>query len=350
MKFWIKFLVVVAFLLFGTTHGIAQKSNLIRLTFGTGWDALPALVAIERGFFAQEKELVVSGMSVSSTRALIQSIATGSSDFVAISQRTLLFLAAAKQPVKVVAMNGWGTKLELVVPKGNTTTKSLADLRGKTIGIGRGSETLPVLIRLLNRAKMRPTDVKVKYLSAVGVTEAFKKKHADAVIEMRQFTSVLTQKGQGRVVLKHENIVKEIGYIGAMPLVTRNSLIEKEPATVQKVVNGWVKALAYIQGNPEDSARILRIFFHRQGTTVSAGLARSWINMTRYDQYSWSPGALVDAGYNGWGMKEGGVLKVLPKLDGYVDNRFVNKAVKALEQAGASSQKGKQPPKGAKKK
>jgi ABC-type nitrate/sulfonate/bicarbonate transport system substrate-binding protein len=349
MKFWMKFLVVVAILLLGTTPGIAQKSNLVRLTFGTGWDALPALVAIERGFFSQEKELVVSGMSVSSTRAILQSIATGSSDFAAVSQRTLLFLAAAKQPVKVVAMNGWGTKLELVVPKGNTTTRSLADLRGKTIGIGRGSETLPVLIRLLNRAKMRPTDVKIKYLSAVALTQAFAKKHADAVVEMRQFTSVLTQKGQGRVVLKNEEIVKAIGYIGAMPLVTRNSLIEKEPETVQKIVNAWVRALAYIQRNPEDSARILRIFFHRQGTTVSAGLARSWINMTRYDQFAWSRGAVVDAGYNGWGMKEGGVLKVLPKLDGYVDNRFVQKAVKALAQTGGSTQKGKKP-KGAKKK
>jgi ABC-type nitrate/sulfonate/bicarbonate transport system substrate-binding protein len=349
MKFWIKYLVVAAILLLGTTHGIAAKSDLIRLTFSTGWDALPALVAIERGFFAQEKDLIVSGMPVSSTRAVLQSIATGSSDFAAVSQRTLLFLAAAKQPVKVVAMNGWGTKIELVVPKSDTTTRSLADLKGKTIGIGRGSESLPVLIRLLNRAKMRPTDVKIKYLSAVGLTQAFAKKHADAVIEMQQFTSVLTQKGQGRVVLKHPDIVKAIGYIGAMPLITRNSLIEKQPDVVQKVVNGWVRALAYIQQNPEDSARILRIFFHRQGTTVAAGLARSWINMTRYDQFAWSRGALVDAGYNAWGMKEGGVLKVLPKLDGYVDNRFVQKAVKALGLAGASAQKGKQP-RGAKKK
>jgi ABC-type nitrate/sulfonate/bicarbonate transport system substrate-binding protein len=304
-----------------------QKQILVRFSFSNGWDALPAIVAIERGFFVQEG-LVVSGLAVPSSQAVMESLAAGSTDFAAIPQRTLLIMVAAKAPVKVIAMNGWGTETELVVPKDDTGVKSIADLKGKTIGTGVGSEAYPVLIRLLNKAKIRPSDVTIKLLSPTDLTRPFQKKLADAVIESRHFTTVLLKNGQARVVLSHKEIVEAVGVVGAGPLVAQTALIEKEPATVQKFVNAWIKALKYIDQDRKDAAQLLRIFFHRQGTLVSEELAASWVGMTRYDRFVWSPADVADAEFNGWGLKEGGVLKVLPKLDGYIDNRFTQHAVK----------------------
>jgi ABC-type nitrate/sulfonate/bicarbonate transport system substrate-binding protein len=313
-----------------------QKQTLVRFSFSSGWDALPAIVAIERGFFAQEG-LVVSGLAVPSSQAVMESLAAGTTDFAAVPQRTLLVMVAAKAPVKVIAMSGWGTETELVVPKDDTGVKSIADLKGKTIALGVGSEAYPVLIRLLNKAKIRPSEVTIKVLSPADLTRAFQNRLADAVIESRHFTTALLKNGQARVVLSNTDIVEALGLVGAAPLVAQTSLIEKEPATVQKFVNAWVKALKYIDQDRKDAARLLRIFFHRQGTLVSGDLAASWVGMTRYDRYVWSPADVADAEFNGWGLKEGGVLKVLPKLDGVVENRFAQQAVKRL---GAGSSPG----------
>ncbi len=329
MKSWIKGAVIAAVLVALPVHAQAAPLKLARLSFSSGWDALPAVVAIERGFFAQEG-LVVSGLAVTSALAVMQSLAAGTTDFAAVPQRTLLVIAAAKMPLKVISMNGWGTEMELAVPKENTAIKSVDDLKGKTIAMVRGSEAFPVLIRLLNRAKMRPRDVKFKYLVAADLTQAFKNKLADAVFESRHFTTVLVKTEQGRLVLMHKDIVKAIGVIGAAPLVTSKAMIEKEPDTVQKFVNGWVKALIYIRQDPEDAAGILRIFFHRQGVIVSKELATSWVGMTRYDRYFWTPADVADAEYNGWALKEGGVLKVSPKLGDYMENRFAREALKSL--------------------
>jgi sulfonate transport system substrate-binding protein len=286
-------------------------------------------VAIERGFFAQEG-LVVSGLAIPSSQAVMESLAAGSTDFAAVPQRTLLVMVAAEAPVKIIAMNGWGTETELVVPKSDTGVKSIADLKGKTIALGVGSEAHPVLIRLLNKAKIRPSEVTIKLLSPADLTRAFQNKLADAVIESRHFTNVLLKNGQARVVLSNKDIVEVLGLIGAGPLVAQTSLIEKEPATVQKFVNAWIKALKYIDQARMDAAQLLRIFFHRQGTVVSDELAASWVGMTRYDRFLWSPADVADAEYNGWGLKEAGVLKVLPKLDGHIENRFAQEALKGL--------------------
>jgi len=325
-----KILVVVGYLALLPGYSFGAASTLVRLSFSSGWDALTAVVAIERGFFAQE-ELVVSGMAVSSAQAVINSLAAGSTDFAVVPQRALLVMAALQAPVQVVSMSGWGTETELVVPKDKANIKSLAQLKGKTIAVGMASETYPVLIRLLNKAKLRPTDVTIKFLSATDLTRAFRNNLADAVFEYQHFTSVLVKTGQGRLVLSHKDVVAAVGVIGAAPLVTRKALIEKEPNTVQRFVNAWVKALKYIGQDPQDASGLLRVFLHRQGVVVSADLATSWLGMTHYDRFFWSSADIADAEYNGWGLKEAGVLKVQPKLDGYVENRFAQQAVKSLK-------------------
>lgn len=79
--------------------------------------------------------------------------------------------------------------MELVVPPGQEKVKSLADLKGKTIAVGKASEAYPALIRLLNKAKLRPTDVTIKDLPAETLTQVFQQKDrlADAVFESRHF-------------------------------------------------------------------------------------------------------------------------------------------------------------------
>lgn len=330
MKILTSFLMALAFIAAATQAAVGQgDATLVRLTFSRGWDALPAIVGLERGFFAQEG-LIVSGMPVSNSVAAVESLVAGTSDFAMLPQRTLLVMAASKLDFTVVSMNGWGAEMELVVPKGDARTRDLAGLKGKRIALTPGSEALPVLLRLLNRAGMRAADLRIVELGADRLANAFKNGSADAIIELRQLTSAIVRSGEGRVAISNQDITKSIGRIGAMPLIVNNTLLEEETETVQKFLNAWVKALAYIRQDPEDAAILLRIFFHRQGVKVADNLAESWIRMIRYDRYTWSKSDIADAEYNGWGLKEGKVLKAQPKLDGYFRNDLAERAAKKL--------------------
>jgi ABC-type nitrate/sulfonate/bicarbonate transport system substrate-binding protein len=343
MRFWKATILVIGLLTPAPLGAEPAAWTLARFSFGSGWDAVPSVVAIDRGFFVQEG-LVVDGLARSSEGIVAQSLVAGSTDFATLPQRTLLIMAALNLPVKVISMNGWGTEVEVVVPKGDTTIKTIGHLKGKTIGLGAASEVYPILIRLLNKAKMALTDVRIKYLSPNDLTKAFKgdTKLADVVIESRHYTTTLVETGQARVALTNKDIVSAIGVIGAAPLVTRTALIDKEPTTVQKFVNAWVRAVAYIRQDPEDAMKLMTIFFHRQGVTnVQPTMVSSWLGMTRYNRAVWSKDDLADAEYNGWALKEGGVLKVAPKLGGYIDNRFAEEAQRRLtspDGAGASQE------------
>ena len=145
---------------------------------------------------------------------------------------------------------------------------------------------------------------------------------------------MLQKTSQARVVISAHDVTEKLGYIGASPLVVRQELIEKEPKTVQQFVKGWVKALHYIQQDPEDAARLLMIFFHRQGVNaVSQEMTKSWVAMNRYDRFIWTTADITDAEYNGWGLKEGGLLKTAPKLSDLVENQFARVAMDSMEAA-----------------
>ena len=195
----------------------------------------------------------------------------------------------------------------------------------------RGTEALPALVRLLNQAKLKPTDVKILTMSADQLIKVLSGKQADAVFETRHFTAALVQNKSAVSVLDAAAISKAIGWIDAIPLVARSEAVANDPKLVQKFTNGWAKALAYIRQDPEDAARILAIFFHRQGVQVTPAMAKTWVAMTKYDQVVWSKAAIADAEYNGWGLNTAKILKVAPKIQGYVDNRFAEAAAKALQ-------------------
>lgn len=331
-RFW-ACLAVLAVLVFASVSRAADSEpQLVRLSFSSGWDALPSIVAIERGFFAQEG-LVVSGLAVSSADAVINSLTVGSTDFAAIPQRTLLVMAANGAPIKVVSMNGWGPLMELVVPATDIRTGSIGDLKGKTIGLGKGSEAYPIFLRLLNQAKLRPSDVKIKLMDATELVKAFAFDHrqADAVFESRYFTEALTQNRGARVVLSDADMRKALGAIDAQPLVVRKELVEKQAREVQKFVNAWVKALKYIQQEPDDCARLLQVFFHRQGVAVKSPVVRAWVDITHYNRYTWTAADIADAEYNAWALKEAKITKQIPKLATYVDNTYGEKAVAAIK-------------------
>lgn len=321
-------------------EGFAQTKT-VRFSYSSGWDAIPAVVAIEKGFLA-EQGLVVNGLAISSGRTILDSLTAGTTDFAIVPNRNLILVAALRLPVKVVALSGWGTETEVIVPK-EAKLGSIKDLKGKTVGLGVSSEAFPLLIRFADQNGLKPKDYTIKNLDsgeimkALDGTECKQVKKptrkgeqtdicTDAVVASRHFTSRLVGGGKARVLHAYPDIVKTIGVRNAGALLTRNTLIETDPQTVQKFVNGWVKAMQYIERNPKEVAGLMRVFFARQGTRVPEDLAELWVKLEKFDRAAWIEADTKDTESNAAALQQVGILRGTPKIGEFVDNRFAEKA------------------------
>jgi len=87
----------------------------------------------------------------------------------------------------------------VLVPK-DSPIKSLADLKGKKIAVGKGSSAHNVAIKALALAKLTPKDVELVYLAPADATAAFNGGKVDAWVVWDPFYAIAEQRYGARVV------------------------------------------------------------------------------------------------------------------------------------------------------
>ena len=104
---------------------------------------------------------------------LLEAVAAGAVDLGEAGDAPFLFAYASGSKIKAVqAGKSGGSATALLVRKGSPI-RGLADLRGKKIATGRGSIGHYLLLRLLEDAGLKPTDVQVVFLNPGDAKAAF---------------------------------------------------------------------------------------------------------------------------------------------------------------------------------
>jgi NitT/TauT family transport system substrate-binding protein len=215
----------------------AAGETVTHLRVGDSIDPLPLIVAIDRGYFAQQN-IAVDLVRLGSAPAHIAALIGGSEDV--FYGDTLAWASAV----------GNGLKLELfqsvnegdAAPSGGQSTilvdpasgiKNAADLKGKQIGV-----TPTPLITLLTKLWLERNGVDPNAETYVPITPqlamgtALKNKHVDAIVDGDPFT---------------EQAEKDYGFV-ALGYPSR----EAPPGTTQA---GFFSTTAYLQAHPDVAKR-----------------------------------------------------------------------------------------------
>ncbi len=299
----------------------AEAPALVRLAYVDDWRALPAVVAVERGFFAAQG-LIASGLPMTADRADFEtSLAEGTTDLALIPQRLWLAMADSAADTVSIGVGSWGIEMELVVREGRPID-AIADLKNRRVAISSGSPAYPTLIRLLNQVGLEPQNVRVLELPTAEVLSSFQRRRADAVFDVRHVTTPLAAEG-GRVLVDWQALLRLLGPINAVPLVARAEWAAEQPETLRRVAVAWVHTLAYIEANRDDAARLLYMHLRRRGVRLTSSLAEAWVGFSRYDLPGWSDAAIRDAEYNAWALMTAGELTDMPALPARIDTGFI---------------------------
>lgn len=138
---------------------------------------------------------------------------------------------------------------------GKPEIKNLPQLKGKRVGVETTALGAFELSRALEQVNMSPKDVKVVSLLVSDHEQAFKQNKIDAVVTYEPTVSKLRATG-ANLLFDTTQIPREVLDILAM----RESVITKQSKTVKTLIEGWFRALDYLQKHPEDGAK--RIALH----------------------------------------------------------------------------------------
>ena len=214
---------------------------------------LPLTIAEQRGYFKAEGLDVTIVDFAGGARAL-QAVVGGSADVVSGAFEHTVNMQHKGQRMRAFVLQGRAPQIVLGVnPKTMANFKTIADLKGKKIGVtAPGSSTNVMVNFILAKAGLKPSDVSIIGVGAAqGAVAAMRSGQIDAISNLDPVITLLQRSGDLKIVSDTRILAEsEKVFGGPMPagcLYAPQTFIDKNPNTVQALANAIVRANKWIQ-------------------------------------------------------------------------------------------------------
>jgi len=178
-------------------HWIARallSANLVAATVSASYGAEKAVhigyqkygkLVLLKGRGTLEEKLKPLGYTVTWTEfpsgpPLLEALNVGSIDFGIAGETPPIFAQAAGTPLVYLAYDPPAPQGEAILVPKDSALKSVADLRGKKVALNKGSNVHYLLVRALEKAGLKYTDVTPEYLAPADALAAFTRGSVDA--------------------------------------------------------------------------------------------------------------------------------------------------------------------------
>ncbi len=214
----------------------------------------PLDVGLAKGFF-QKRDLAIQRIDFEGAAKMDQALVAGSID-ISLGSPMGMAMEEKGMPAKAVAVLA-GPMLEfgILVPY-DSPVKSLAELKGKTVGIATiGSITEWVALELARVEGWGPDGIKLTAIgSSPGATAAALKAHlVDAVIGNTTSGPILERAHDGRLLATAADFVP---HFMAHTIYATDDELKRNPGAVRRFLAAWFEAVAYMRAHPDETIRI----------------------------------------------------------------------------------------------
>jgi sulfonate transport system substrate-binding protein len=182
----------------------------------------------------------------------IEAATAGKIDFAITGNTPPIFGAAANAKVKVVsAYDGGGVGDEILV-HADSPIKTISDLRGKSVAVGKGSSAHGHLLGQLDKAGLKPGDVNLVYLQPADALSAFSQHQADAWAIWDPFTAQAEQQIAVRSIGQAKDVTNGYWFGIASDAALADP---KRNTALQDLLVRFEKAAAWAKDNPQQWAQ-----------------------------------------------------------------------------------------------
>jgi sulfonate transport system substrate-binding protein len=244
----------------------------------------------------------------------VEAATAGKIDFAITGNTPPIFGAASNAKVKVVSAYENGGDGDRILVHADSPIKTVADLRGKSVAVGKGSSAHGHILAQLKKAGLTPDDVKLVFLQPADALSAFTSRQADAWAIWDPYTAQAEQQVPVRSIAQATGVTNGAGFGIASDATLADP---KRNTALSDLLVRYAKATRWAQDHPEDWARSygtavgldLPVATVSQGRSLRASTALS-------DQLISSEQQLADL------FAETKQIATAPKFADWVDHRY----------------------------
>jgi sulfonate transport system substrate-binding protein len=182
----------------------------------------------------------------------IEAATAGQIDFAITGNTPPIFGAASNAKVKVVAAYNGGGIGDQVLVHTDSPIKSIADLKGKRIAVGKGSSAHGHILAQLKNAGLTPADVELVFLQPADALSAFQQHSVDSWAIWDPYTAQVAQQFPVRSVGQAKDVTN--GYW--FGVASDQALADpKRNTALQDLLIRFEKAVKWAQDHPQEWAQ-----------------------------------------------------------------------------------------------
>ncbi|MDP4020995.1 sulfonate ABC transporter substrate-binding protein [Methylobacterium sp. NEAU 140] len=229
----------------GLAAGLALRpARAAAGTLRVGYQKYGSLVLL-KGRGTLERALKPLGWDVAwaefpSGPPLLEALNAGAIDFGTAGEAPPIFAQAASPDLRYVANEPPAPRGEAILVPKDSPARTVADLRGRTIALNKGSNVHYLLVRALENAGVPYDAVKLAFLGPADANAAFVRGSVDAWVIWDPYLAAAERATGARVVADGEGLAPNRQFY-----LSRRAFAEAQPGLVKQVlagigeVNGW---------------------------------------------------------------------------------------------------------------
>ena len=246
-------IVAIAFLTFILASCVPAPLKPLRIGTNVWPGYEPLFLARELGYYGKTPIQLVEYPNFDPNRAY----RNGEVEMSATPMTAFLPLAPTHPDVRAWLIMDISNGADAIVAK--PAIANLQSLKGRRVGFDRSMLATFVLSRGLEQVGLSLKDVKIVSVELSDQEEAFKQGRVDAIVTFEPYRSNILNAG-AKLLFDSTQIPGEVVDV----LIGSESLLTTHATQLQVLIQGWFRALDYIEKNPEDAARRMA---RRQGVT-----------------------------------------------------------------------------------
>jgi sulfonate transport system substrate-binding protein len=211
-----------------------QQQQQLRIGYQKG----ASLLVLQKAQGSLEKKVAPLGFGVKWVEfpagpQLLEGLNVGSVDVGFVGEAPPIFAQAAGAPIRYVAYEPPAPKGEaILVPKGSPI-KSVAELKGKKVALNKGSNVHYLLVKALEKANVKYSDITPVFLAPADARAAFERGAVDAWVIWDPFQAAAEAAIEATVLADGTDTVSNYQFY-----LSSQKFLESDPKVVDAILEG----------------------------------------------------------------------------------------------------------------
>jgi len=200
---------------------------------------------------------------------LLEGLNVGSIDFGTVGEAPPIFAQAAGADLVYVGNEPAASAAEAIIVPSNSPIKTVAELKGKKVALNKGSNVHFLLVKLLEKAGVRYTDIDTIFLTPADARAAFERGSVDAWAIWEPFLAAAQRQTGARILADGTGVVSNHQFfLASRPYASKRADVVAIVLDEVGAVDAWAKT------NPKEAAAALSPQIGLDQATVELALSR----------------------------------------------------------------------------